>query len=95
MKRYQAIIIFVPNVTEEAIDNTIERLQKIANITRVDKHGVKKMVYTAIQKSTKIKFKSGYYVFCNMPSDDEQLKKIEKELDNDTNIVKCEIVRTE
>ena len=95
MKRYQAIIIFVPNVTEEAIDKTIKKMQEKVQMTRVDKHGVKKMVYAAEQKSTKIKFKSGYYVFGNVTGEEEQLKKLERQLDKDENIVKYVLVRTE
>ena len=95
MKKYQAILIFIPNVAENIIDKTIKAIQKKFNLTRIDRWGVKKMPYPMRQATTRISYYTGNYVCANIEGTDEKLTKLQQELKNDTNIIDFILVRTE
>ena len=85
MKKYRLIILFVPNITEEQVDKELERIQRKAPLTRIDKWGVQKLAYPERHKN-RIKYWSAYKVLANTTSEKIELT---------DNMIKLRLVRTE
>ena len=85
MKKYRLIILFVPNITEEQVDKELERIQKQAPLTRIDKWGLQKLAYPETHKN-KIKYWSAYKVMANTTANKIELT---------DNMIKLRLVRTE
>lgn len=67
---------------------------KIIRITASEEWGFKKLPYAFRQSSTRINFRSGYYVYLRVSTDDEQIKKAENYLNKSKDVIRFTAVRT-
>ena len=94
MNKYESIIILSPNINEEDRKKELEKYQKLFESfsdkpVTVEDWGKKKLAYP-IQKQNE-----GYYVLFNFCSNAENIDEIERQYENDDNVIKHIVVKQE
>ncbi|NLY77651.1 MAG: 30S ribosomal protein S6 [Tissierellia bacterium] len=76
MRKYEAMIILVPNLEEENRNQLLERfkgiIEKDGTITNVDEWGIRKLAYEIND------YKEGYYVVMNFEANPDVVKELDR-----------------
>lgn len=76
MKKYEAVIIFAPNMEEETRNGVIERFKGIieanGTVDNIDEWGVKKLAYEIND------FTEGYYILAHFEANTEAVNEIDR-----------------
>lgn len=94
MKKYECILLFVPDITEKKLDKCIEELKTMAKITKPEKKGIQRLACTIRQPSTRIRYYTANYFTCYMTGESEEIESISKSLEKNVDVIKATIVRT-
>lgn len=94
MREYENLIIFHPDVGEEAINNQIEKLKKFieegkGKCISTDKWGFKKLAYPIKGKQ------QGYYILLNLSADRNILEELNRELILNQKVMRHCIIKKE
>jgi small subunit ribosomal protein S6 len=76
MRKYEAMLILVPNLEEEARNQLLDRfkgiIEKDGTITNIDEWGTRKLAYEIN------KYKEGYYVVMNFETNQDVVKELDR-----------------
>lgn len=76
MRKYEAMLILVPNLEEEARNQLLDRfkgiVEKDGTITNIDEWGTRKLAYEIN------KYKEGYYVVMNFETTQDVVKELDR-----------------
>lgn len=76
MRKYEAMLILVPNLEEEARNQLLDRfkgiIEKDGTITNIDEWGTRKLAYEIN------KYKEGYYVVMNFETNQYVVKELDR-----------------
>ncbi|MDX9917071.1 MAG: 30S ribosomal protein S6 [Gudongella sp.] len=93
MRKYEAMVIFYPNLEEEKRNALLERLKGIieasGKITTADEWGMRKLAYLIDDLS------EGYYVLLNFESNPEVVKEFDRIAKISEGIMRHMVVREE
>lgn len=92
MNKYETLYVITPELEEEAIKASIEKFSGIiaANggvVGSVDEWGKRRLAYSIDYKT------EGYYVLVNFEAESELPKELERNFNNDENILRFIVVR--
>ena len=90
--KYQVIMRFVPDISEEKVDKYIEKAEKYATLTRIDKWGKRKLAYD-IRAKDKVWYGTAYTVCANATIKEIQVTKLKKLFDTE-DVIKFMMVRS-
>ena len=76
MRKYEAMLILVPNLEEEARNQLLDRfkgiIEKDGTITNIDEWGTRKLAYEINN------YKEGYYVVMNFETNSDVVKELDR-----------------
>lgn len=76
MRKYEALLILVPNLEEEARNQLLDRfkgiVEKDGTITNIDEWGTRKLAYEINN------YKEGYYVVMNFETTQDVVKELDR-----------------
>lgn len=94
MVAYEVMVVLRPDLEEEAVDVTLERLQNIireggGEVTNLNKWGKRRLAYQVK------KFREGYYVVLNFKSTPAVAAEVERVIKITDNIIRYLLARDE